>query len=297
MRLSPKLLPLLLMTALVGCNAPQNSAVDSAPNVIEPADVEKESTEEMGAVKKPSTQGSVERDQKPESRPKAIAPVLKPGTYCYETNNDLGTESVRLTVDSSDRVTGDVDGVVTNEAEGYFTSYRSQVDGTIDGSNLNVDVTTWIEYDKQNKQETWRVSPQSLTMRTNPLPTVDCELANKAFQGENGEEAKDLTAFANNVRRSQVFFDAGRSGTTVSDSVVRGDRDVYVLGAQGGQQMYLSITSLEDNAVFDVVTPSGIILGTEMTDEMFFLPHTGDYEIIVGGTRGNATYDLSIDIE
>ncbi len=295
MRLSFKLLPLLLVTALVGCNAPQNSAADPASKVVESANAAKETTEkETEAVQKPSAQGSVEPDRKPESVSKAIAPALQPGTYCYEVDNGVLSEDVRLIVDSSDRVTGEVNGVVTDKAQGYFTSYRQKVDGTIDGSNLNVDVVTWIEYDQQNRQETWRVSPQSLTMTRDALSIADCD---EAFPKEGRMEAKDLTASANRVKRSQVFFDAGRSGTTVSDSVVRGDRDVYVLGAQGGQQMYLSITSQEDNAVFDVVTPSGLILGTEMTDEMFFLPDTGDYEIIVGGTRGNATYDLSIDIE
>jgi len=297
MRLSSKhLLPILLVATLVGCNsAPQNSAVDSETKIVESARNREEAAKKEADIdRKPDSNRNVvdEPDQKPKATPKAIAPALQPGTYCYEVDNGVLSEVVRLIVDSSDRVTGEVNGVVTDKAQGYYTSYRKKVDGTIDGSNLNVDVATWIEYDQQHRQETWRVSPQSLTMTRDELSTADCA---QAFQG--GIEAKDLTASANNVRRSQVFFDAGRSGATVSDSVVRGDRDVYVLGAQGGQQMYLSITSLEDNAVFDVVTPSGIILGTEMTDEMFFLPDTGDYEIIVGGTRGNATYDLSIDIE
>ena len=302
MRLSIKQwLPLLLLATLAGCNSIPKASSDIAPEVIESADVEKDADKEE--TKETSKAAAQKPDDKHESAqvqkdtPKVIVPALEPGTYCYEFDDELGGELVRLTVDKSDRVTGDVQGVVTDEAEGYYTSYTQKVDGTIDGSNLNVDVTTWIEYDKQNRQETWRVSPKSLTMTGEPLPKANCSLVNKAFQNENGIEAKDLTAYANNVRRFPVFFDAGESGTTVSDAVVRGDRDVYVVGAQGGQQMYLSITSVEDNAVFDVIDPSGIILGTEMTDEMIYLPHTGDYEIIVGGTRGNATYDLSIDIE
>ncbi len=298
MRLSSRLLlPLLLAAALAGCNsAPQNSAADPEAKVVESVSNREKATEkETDAAQKPDSNrnGAGRSDQTPKAAPKAIAPVLQPGTYCYKVDNGVLSEDVRLVVDSSDRVTGEVDGVVADKAQGYFTSYHQKVDGAIAGSNLNVDVVTWIEYDQQNRQETWRVSPESLTMNREELLAADCA---QAF-GENRRDAKDLTASANNVKRSQVFFDAGRSGTTVSNSVVRGDRDVYVLGARGGQQMYLSITSLEDNAVFDVVEPSGGILGTEMTDEMIFLPHTGDYEIIVGGTRGNATYDLSIDIE
>lgn len=61
--------------------------------------------------------------------------------------------------------------------------------------------------------------------------------------------------------------------------------------------MDLSITSLEDNAAFDIVDPSGLILGMELKKETVPLPHTGDYKIIVGGTRGSATYDLAITIK
>ena len=78
---------------------------------------------------------------------------------------------------------------------------------------------------------------------------------------------------------------------------MRGDRDVYLLTADGGQTMTVNITSLEDNAVFDIVTPSGLILDTESMDTRQLLPHRGDYQIIVGGTRGNATYELTVAIE
>ena len=61
--------------------------------------------------------------------------------------------------------------------------------------------------------------------------------------------------------------------------------------------MDVSITALENNAVFDVISPSGYILSLEAVSETVFLPHTGDYQVIVGGTRGNATYELTIGIQ
>ena len=67
--------------------------------------------------------------------------------------------------------------------------------------------------------------------------------------------------------------------------------------ARSGQTMALSISSLEDNAVFDLIDPSGTILGSELKNEKISLPSTGDYQIIVGGTRGNANYDLAIAID
>ncbi len=284
--------PVLVAVAIAGCNsAPESTTVDSVDtnSTTDTTEIDKDSKVEGDRAQKPTEQ--------PKSTPKYVSPSLQPGTYCYETSDEIEDISVRLVVDSSDRITGNVQGTIHNEEAGYYTSYRQAVTGTIDGSNLNVDIATWIEYDKQNAQETWSASPTALTMRDDTLAKASCEKVSKVFQNENGLEAKDLTQSANNVRTEQVYFSQGKSGTTVSNAVVRGDRDVYVLTAQGGQQMDLSITSLEDNAVFDVIDPSGIILGTEMTKETVFLPHTGDYEIIVGGTRGNATYELAIAID
>ena len=66
--------------------------------------------------------------------------------------------------------------------------------------------------------------------------------------------------------------------------------------------MTLQITSLEKNAVFQVQTPGGNYLrgAGEEDDAMSFngsLPEDGDYEIIVGGTRGNASYKLTVTIK
>ncbi len=41
----------------------------------------------------------------------------------------------------------------------------------------------------------------------------------------------------------------------------------------------------------------GEILTTEATQSSLKLPATGNYEIIVGGTRGNATYKLNVKIQ
>jgi hypothetical protein len=57
------------------------------------------------------------------------------------------------------------------------------------------------------------------------------------------------------------------------------------------------ITSLEDNAVFDVYAPGGRrTLAQEATDWEGELPRTGNYVISVGPTRGNASYTLEVTI-
>lgn len=297
-----RFLPFCLLLALASC---QPSAT------IEPTDTEQGASETIDESALEETTSSDIQDKlsdsgnqptkAPEQKSSGSAPItaaLQPGTYCYQIATETEDVDTRLTISANDRVTGKLQGAVHNEKAGYYTSYTQKLDGTINGSNLDLDVATWIEYDQQNKQETWKVSARQLNLNDGTtLDKADCAEVSKIFQNESGLEAEDLTASAKNVKTQQVNFEPGKSGTTVKGAVVRGDRDVYTLIAQSGQQMDLNITSLEDNAVFDVVAPSGLILGTEMQQKKVFLPHTGEYSVIVGGTRGNVIYDLAIAIK
>lgn len=102
------------------------------------------------------------------------------------------------------------------------------------------------------------------------------------------------TAQVGKTRRVQ--FPRGRTSVTLKGAAVRGTEDKYLLRANNGQTMTLRISSTEDNAVFDVVGPGGQSLASEVTDWSGQLPSTGVYTIIVGGTRGNATYSLRVAI-
>ena len=97
----------------------------------------------------------------------------------------------------------------------------------------------------------------------------------------------------------RVRFARGRTTVVLKNSVVRGTVDRYLLGARKGQQIIVHITSVENNAVFDIYTPQGGTLageGEDSTDWSGTLPQDGDYIIEVGGTRGNATYTLEVTI-
>ena len=99
----------------------------------------------------------------------------------------------------------------------------------------------------------------------------------------------------------RIRFAKGKRSATVSNSVIRGDLDTYILGARAGQTMSVKITSLERNAVFQIETPGGGYLsGAGETDDAMNwsgkLPEGGDYRIVVGGTRGNASYKLTVSI-
>lgn len=101
----------------------------------------------------------------------------------------------------------------------------------------------------------------------------------------------------------RVKFQKGQSAATYEGGVIRGDRDIYLAKANKNQTMNVSITSVEDNAVFqikDMKTGKYLKGAADGDDAMDFngtLPSTGDYKIIVGGTRGNTSYKITISIE
>lgn len=223
---------------------------------------------------------------------------LTPGRYCYRLDDGIITTDLRLTLNREAQFEGEARSSIQNDEAAYYTSYTQAFAGTLaDAVNAAVDVTTWIEYDVQTTRETWILTDTVLHTEDQTLDLVDCQLVDSVFQDESGLEAADLVDGATAVHRQRVEFAPGERAATVGNAVVRGERDVYLLGASGGQRMDLSITSLEDNAVFDVISPSGYILAREAMDETVVLPHTGDYQVIVGGTRGNASYELTIGIE
>jgi hypothetical protein len=108
-----------------------------------------------------------------------------------------------------------------------------------------------------------------------------------------------LAAPAQTDRTRRVRFARGRTTTVIKDAVVRGTRDRYILGARAGQTLIVHITSLENNAVFDIYARGGkrvLDRAQETTDWTGELPRSGDYVIEVGGTRGNASYTLEVTI-
>ncbi|MBD0343640.1 MAG: hypothetical protein ICV63_02135 [Coleofasciculus sp. Co-bin14] len=114
------------------------------------------------------------------------------------------------------------------------------------------------------------------------------------FQGTTLEST---LLIAQQTRTRRIRFAPGAVSDVVEDSVVRGTRDIYLLRARKGQTMTLTITSLEQNAVFDVQAPNGNFIQEEAMSWSGVLPATGDYSVIVGGTRGNATYKLEVTIQ
>ncbi len=285
---------ILVLAALVGCgdrqsltptaSSPNPNANPTPPDPLSPAS-DPTPTESISVTTAPST-----------NAPSTNAPALALGQYCYTTQTQTLSQALRLNLAADGSVTGDSVATVQNDAAAYYTSYRQQFSGQLSANQLAANITTWIEYDVQKTTATWRVTADQIKTDRETLTAVDCATVKERFAGPNGLEANDLLDGAQNVHRQVVQFEPGASSAVLEGAVVRGDRDLYILGAQGGQTMNLAIASTEDNAVFDVVSPNGTILLTEASNQQVPLPTTGDYQVIVGGTRGNATYKLTVEI-
>jgi hypothetical protein len=107
-----------------------------------------------------------------------------------------------------------------------------------------------------------------------------------------------------------IRFPAGKSSTTVEAGIVRAELGCYRFSARAGQTVQVSVTSVENNAVFQVYrpgwkmtegAPEGAALpgagdGDDAMHIQDRLPATGQYVVVVGGTRGNADFKLSLAI-
>ena len=110
------------------------------------------------------------------------------------------------------------------------------------------------------------------------------------------------STFARGVKQ-KVRFARGTSSATIHGAVVRGDRDRYYVSAKRGQTMSVKITSRENNAAFEIYfsgeqeSLEGAGEEDDATNWSGALPADNDYVIVVGGTRGNASYTLTISIK
>jgi hypothetical protein len=110
--------------------------------------------------------------------------------------------------------------------------------------------------------------------------------------------------------KKEIRFNHGSTTAVVKESVIRGERDYYYLTARAGQNMEVRIRALEDNAAFTIYKPGYRIGADEIKGETLpragemddatrwigRLPASGRYLFVVGGTRGNATYEMTITV-
>lgn len=104
------------------------------------------------------------------------------------------------------------------------------------------------------------------------------------------------------AKASRFFRLSGLANHYVLHSrVVRGNRHRFTLRALAGEKLSVHVTAREHNAAFQIIGPGGRALpgAGEGDDAMRWqgrLPVTGVYTVVVGGTRGNAAYTLTINL-
>ncbi|MBD0326379.1 MAG: hypothetical protein ICV68_08105 [Pyrinomonadaceae bacterium] len=84
------------------------------------------------------------------------------------------------------------------------------------------------------------------------------------------------------AKARRIRFGRGRTTVVLKGTILRGTDDRYQLRARGGQTMSVHITSVENNAEFEIFAPrSGRSLGGVSNDWSGELPRSGDYTIVV----------------
>ena len=293
MRILTTLMAALLF--LAACSSDGNTSVDAGADSTTTPTAADEPTPEPTALPEPTSDGGGDAAAEPtaapvddatptplaaptaeptvEPEPEPLYIILPAVRYCYAGDDDINEMYVRMTVLDSGDVSGDTRIFISDEDNGYFTSAFQRFSGMFnpDGS-LTAELTTWIEYDIQSSTESWAVLPSGLQTDVATIEETSCELVREAYVdifvpntdiGVTADEVLDRTFLID----ERISFEAGASSATVSNAVVRGDADRYALDASGGQVMTISITSLEDNAIFDLVSDSGILLAIEATAE------------------------------
>jgi hypothetical protein len=101
------------------------------------------------------------------------------------------------------------------------------------------------------------------------------------------------------AKDQSIRFDTSPVNVTLDGAVISGERDRYTLSLLAGETLDVIVTSVEGNAVFTIIGPDGNPLpGTEEGKDInnWAVPITveGMYSILVGPTRGNATYTLVV---
>ena len=112
----------------------------------------------------------------------------------------------------------------------------------------------------------------------------------------------------------ELHFKPGTRTLTVADAAVRGEQHIWRFEARAGQTAALGVSALEGNAAITVWRP-GARLPTDPGDEIEGrtlpgagagddatrwhgrLPDSGVYLVVVGATRGNASYRLRLKIQ
>ncbi len=218
----------------------------------------------------------------PTGSPAPSPAALSPGLFCFAAKTATVTANLQLELTETGAVYGQSEATIQDQAASYYSSYRQLFTGERQANQVKLNLITNIEDDTQNTQETWQISRDRLTTPTQTYTAIPCPAT--------VEPPIPLQIV-------RMEFPAGANSTVIEQAVVRGARTIYLVNAKAEQRLTLNITAVENNAVVDILAPGGKVEQQEVTQADLRLSATGDWQIVVGGTRGNATYRLAVKIE
>ncbi|MEM7340615.1 MAG: hypothetical protein AAF467_18305 [Actinomycetota bacterium] len=218
----------------------------------------------------------------------AIEPLLAAGTStCWSAPISdpsladlyrLDVAADGLSVDLTSWLVGDFDVIEAIEfGTGEFVS----------DTDVNVSITRWTTSGTTSGSARASIGVDGLTIEGGTAGTIPCSTVDAIRAGPTG-----LTIRVN----EEIRFATGAVSGSVDGAVIRGERDRYFFEAGDGQTATITMLSLENNGVFDLYGPTGELLVSEATSATLVLPQFGDYELIIGGTRGNASYTVDLRI-
>jgi len=148
-------------------------------------------------------------------------------------------------------------------------------------------ITSWIEYDVQRKAELWTISAERFKSPDGSYNAVPCEGEAVVAHG------LELLGFDSATLHTRTVALEPGTSLTLTNSVILGGRDRYLIDLECGGRLVLVLTSREGNAALDIIAPSGPLLVRESAGEgLVLLEHAGEHQLIVGGIRRNATHEL-----
>lgn len=288
-KLNILLIIILAMSVAIGCNFSTDSETKSD---------NKTSNEKEDALNEEASNSELALDTDEESSDDSVTQTSEP----VKTNNATRT-SVKFAKGKTSASYENA--VIRGEQHTYLLGASAGQNMSVSISSLEDNAGFYILSPQQNYVGDG-TDEDSTTSFDGELPesgnykiVVTPTRGNATFKINFAVSAKESSAPSNDgggSRTINVKFKKGSSSASYSNGLVRGDIDTYILGASGGQTMSVSVSSLEDNAVFDILTPNGGTLATEQTSWNGTLPSDGKYKIIVGGTRGNASYKVNFSV-
>jgi len=224
----------------------------------------------------------------PLTPPEATRIQFQPNTTSWYTPGDLSPNAkIRFVLGATGGQQMNVN-LLTEPVESAFL-YIWDADGTV--YTLMAPTQTWngiLPSSQDYYIEVRSASEQNITYQLNvEIPAVS-----------------DTPAFTEGPKIAvdkSIRFAVGPLDVELNGTVISGERDRYTLNMLAGEILSVVVSSLEGNAAFSILGPDQTpVPGTEeykgTIQWSIPIPADGTYAILVGPTRGNATYTLKVNV-